>query len=361
VKMNAVITKRDEIQSGSESNRIIQMVQDQCDHLGKTALKGKPTHPDKLSKLALWIYRMINSDCSAPPALERAILTSESYLSREQMLMHDSKPVVSGIFSFIHLLIKAAAQEKKDNAKAVRETWQILEEAANKDNPDQDAMEHLKLGRDPRLLIMLRELDSHDSVNSALNQKQLSEKLGIKSSPQISAYLKNNGKYNLWYVLPDGRAKRYFITEKGRRVLRTMQEGTVPVKHESINPGIYPSAEQTERRKKQVEFILLLCKEYAPELLRTSYGNLIWNPEWDKLGVLLSEKIRRKKETEGITGQKEIRKMFLELLTNEFSVKMRDRMSTFYYDRDPYNIVMNENIDFTETRTPFIGVETLAD
>lgn len=212
--MDGIRINDQRLHSGEALSRIVDTIQDMCVFLESRAEQGKPIRPEHISNFAADFYSFLYLGCSAPPALERLFQGADSYLSREKMLKSSPQIVLYCMFSFAHYLFKAAASESEKIAEAEKANQELSRES----------LEQLKVERDPKLLKILQELDAHDDHSSARKQSELQEAIGIRHTSQMSKYMSEKEKYGLWYTIRDGAAKRYFITDKGRRVLEIMRE-----------------------------------------------------------------------------------------------------------------------------------------
>lgn len=281
-----------EIRTDSESNQVFDNIQSICSFLEKRAEKNKPVRPEQISGFAIWFLRMLSQECPAPPALERMFLSADSYLSRENLLINGSKIVISSIFSFAHYLFKSAALERQERAEAEKTLHERIEEDG----------ELLMLGRDPRLVRILQELMQHDKYSLALNEKELTQKSSFNHTSQMSKYLKEREKYDLWYWLKDGQSKRYFITEKGRQVLKIIQDsknhGSVQGQDDSVQIS-YPAKELVRRNLFMMYLISALCDVYEPEWLIDKCSRLLaykgWNQIEKELMQIMEDDFTRKK------------------------------------------------------------------
>lgn len=188
----------------SEGETITKTLQDVCSRIESLLDEEQPISTGLLSDFALWFLRMLNAGCSVPPALRRLYVGSDSYLSRENLLDKDPVTVCRSMLSFASLLNDVMENERKKEAEAEEEL------------PE--------LGRQEKLFEILKLLEEHDDPSSALKQDDIRKEIKINTRPQMSKYLKDRRKYGLWTSFSDGTARRYRITEKGRRVLNAMKK-----------------------------------------------------------------------------------------------------------------------------------------
>lgn len=240
-----------QVQSGYSKEQITEKMQDLCLYLEKMAEQNKPVRPENISDLSTLYLHLLSQDCAVPPAMERMFRGADSYLNREKMLRDAPKTVIYCIFSFARYLLESMSEAREQMVSAEQTSYDQIEEDGE-----------LLLKNDQRMKEILDQLAAHDDLTSALKQSDLQKSIGINTSAQMSAYMKRMEKYDLWYTLREGRSKRYFITDKGRRVLRLMQENENSGSKALTAPGqaVQAVLEDLQKRYGTDKLLLILKK-----------------------------------------------------------------------------------------------------
>lgn len=292
----ALYLNNPDIMSDPDLSRITERLQDLCLFLENRAEQNRPVRPEVISNFSSWFYKALYENSPIPPAMERMFHSADSYLSREKLMRTDSKLVLYSVFSFAHYLYKSVIAERAERIEAES----ILNEQIRVEG------DFIKLGRDKRLLQILRALADHNDIACALNQTDLKKIVGVNAKEQMSSYMSKREKYGLWYWIKDGRSKRYFITEKGLQVLRIMREkgNGLPEAYgnEPGSPSMISSAEEQNSRKIFMQYlIIVLYDELKNEGMHSVFNSLIDCDDWDLIEyglrvILKNNDVRRRVE-----------------------------------------------------------------